>query len=96
MGSWGSMRIACYNAYHMSSMIQIRNVPDGLHRELKARAALSGMTLSDYLLDELRALAVRPTMREWLARSETWEPVDVAEPPAAALAAERDRDRGRD
>jgi plasmid stability protein len=75
----------------MSSMIQIRNVPDELHRELKVRAARTGMTLSDYLLAELRALAVRPTMREWLARSEGWESVEVGESPVAALEAERDR-----
>jgi hypothetical protein len=75
----------------MSSMIQIRNVPEELHRELKAQAARTGMTLSDYLLAELRALAVRPTMQEWLVRSETWEPVEVREPPVAAVAAERKR-----
>ncbi len=75
----------------MSSMIQIRNVPEQLHRDLKARAALTGMTLSDYLLAELRALSVRPTMQEWLARSETWEPVQVRESPAAAIASERSR-----
>jgi hypothetical protein len=75
----------------MASMIQIRNVPDELHRDLKVRAARTGMTLSDYLLAELRALAVRPTMREWLSRSETWEPIEVGETPVAALAAERDR-----
>jgi plasmid stability protein len=75
----------------MSSMIQIRNVPDELHRDLKARAARSGMTLSDYLLTELRALAVRPTMQEWLTQSETWKPVEVEISPAEALAAERDR-----
>jgi plasmid stability protein len=85
------MLSTCYHREHMSSMIQIRNVPDELHRELKARAALAGQTLSDYLLAELRALAVRPTMREWLARSEAWAPVEVGEPPAAALAAERQR-----
>jgi hypothetical protein len=61
------------------------------HRELKARAARSGMTLSDYLLAELRAPAVRPTMREWLAASNTWKPVDSPLDPAAALAAERGR-----
>jgi plasmid stability protein len=72
-------------------MIQIRNVPDELHRELKARAARSGMTLSDYLLAELRGLAVRPTMREWLAASSTWKPVESPLAPAAALAAERGR-----
>lgn len=76
----------------MASMIQIRNVPDALHRDLKARAALAGMTLSDYLLAELRALAVRPTMQEWLDRSRAWEAVEVSEPPAGALAAERGRD----
>jgi antitoxin FitA len=75
----------------MSSMIQIRNVPDELHRELKVRAARTGMTLSDYLLAELRALAVRPTMQEWLARSEAWQPVEVGESPVATLEAERDR-----
>ncbi|HTD09612.1 MAG TPA: hypothetical protein VK680_12040 [Solirubrobacteraceae bacterium] len=75
----------------MSSMIQIRNVPDALHRELKVRAAQTGMTLSDYLLAELQALAVRPTMREWLARSEGWAPVETSEPPVAVIAAERER-----
>jgi antitoxin FitA len=85
------MRLACYNAIDMASMIQIRNVPDTLHRELKVRAAQTGMTLSDYLLAELQALAVRPTMREWLARSEGWAPVETSEPPAIVIAAERER-----
>lgn len=75
----------------MASMIQIRNVPDDLHRELKARAAQSGMTLSDFLLQELGALSTRPTMKEWLGRSAGWDPVEVSESPADALAAERDR-----
>ncbi len=75
----------------MSSAIQIRNVPDALHRQLKLRAHQTGMTLSDYLLTELQALAVRPTMREWLARSEGWAPVETSEAPAAAIAAERKR-----
>ncbi|MGB2711457.1 MAG: hypothetical protein WBC33_08055 [Conexibacter sp.] len=75
----------------MGSMIQIRNVPDELHRDLKVRAARAGMTLSDFLLAELRALAARPTMREWLDRSATWDPVEVSESPVEALAAERSR-----
>jgi plasmid stability protein len=70
-------------------MIQIRNVPDQLHRELKARAALNGMTLSDYLRDELRAIAVRPTMKEWLARTETLTPVQSEMSTVQALALER-------
>ncbi len=69
-------------------MIQIRNVPDDLHRELKTRAAQNGKSLSDYLLEELRTLATRPTMQEWLDASETWEPVEVEETPAEAIAAE--------
>jgi plasmid stability protein len=73
------------------SMIQIRNVPDQLHRELKARAALNGMTLSDYLLGELRSLAARPTMHEWLAKAESLEQVESDETPAEAIAAERER-----
>lgn len=85
------MLFACNNVIRMSSAIQIRNVPDALHRELKVRAAQTGMTLSDYLLAELQALAVRPTMREWLARSEGWAPVETGESPAAAIAAERAR-----
>lgn len=45
-------------------MIQVRNVPDSLHRTLKARAALAGMSLSDFLLAEIRRLAERPSMEE--------------------------------
>ncbi len=48
----------------MSKMIQLRNVPDALHRTLKARAALAGMSLSDYLLAEIREIAERPTLSE--------------------------------
>jgi len=48
----------------MSKMVQIRNVPDALHRKLKVRAADSGQTFSDYLLAELERLAARPTRHE--------------------------------
>ena len=51
-------------------MIQIRNVPDTLHRRLKSRAALAGMSLTDYLLGELREVAERPTLDEMRARLE--------------------------
>jgi len=74
----------------MSSMIQIRNVPETLHRRLKARAALAGMSLSDYLLDEIRRVAERPTIDELRARLELRPPVTPAEPPARAVRAERD------
>lgn len=54
----------------MSRMIQIRNVPDALHRRHKARAALAGMSLSEYLLSEIRQVAERPTLDELRARLE--------------------------
>ncbi len=72
-------------------MVQIRNVPDDLHRELKVRAARAGMTLSDYLLREMRDLAVRPTMSEWLAGTDRLEPLQSEMSPAEAIRAERER-----
>ena len=51
-------------AMPMSKMIQLRNVPDVLHRTLKARAAMAGMSLSDYLLAEIKEVADRPTLAE--------------------------------
>ena len=41
------------NVLHMSKMIQIRNVPDDLHRQVKIRAAAAGMSMSDYIKREL-------------------------------------------
>ncbi len=49
-------------------MVQIRNVPEGMHRLLKARAALAGMSLSEYLLREIRQIAERPTLEEMRER----------------------------
>ena len=74
----------------MSKMIQIRNVPDELHRELKARAARAGMTLSDYLLRELRQVASRPELEDLLERIERRGPVRVPVPPSEAVRIERD------
>ncbi len=48
----------------MSRMIQIRNVPEPVHRTLKSRAAQAGMTLSDYLLSEVQGIAELPTISE--------------------------------
>ena len=59
----------------MSKMIQLRNVPDALHRRLKARAAMAGMSLSDYLLGEIRELAERPTLEELRERLHQRKPV---------------------
>lgn len=75
----------------MAVMIQIRNVPDALHRQLKSRAALAGMSLSDYLLGELRQVAERPTLDELRARLERRAKTTLAVAPAQAVRAERDR-----
>ncbi|HZX86781.1 MAG: hypothetical protein GEV13_00740 [Rhodospirillales bacterium] len=74
----------------MSTMIQIRNVPDALHRKLKSRAALAGMSLSDYLLQQIREVAARPTLEEMRARLERRSPVSVTVDPVRAVRAERD------
>ena len=50
------------------TMVQIRNVPTELHRRLKARAAIEGMSMSDYVLRELRKALDRPTRHEILER----------------------------
>ncbi len=74
----------------MSKMIQIRNVPDPLHRKLKARAALAGLSLSEYLLREAESAAERPTLEEWQKRMAGRTRVHLTESPAAAIRAERD------
>jgi plasmid stability protein len=73
------------------AMIQIRNVPDTLHRQLKSRAALAGMSLSDYLLNEIREVAERPTIAELRDRLQLRTPVVPSIAPADAVRAERDR-----
>ena len=73
----------------MSTMVQIRNVPSHLHRELKARAALEGMSLSDYLLRELRHSLDRPTLDEIRKRLSSRQPVRPHPAPAVAVRAER-------
>jgi plasmid stability protein len=75
----------------MSKMIQIRNVPDGLHRKLKSRAALEGVSLSDLLLKELEHVAERPTMKELAERLARRAPVKYKISPAEILREERSR-----
>jgi plasmid stability protein len=75
----------------MTKMIQVRNVPDALHRRLKSLAALAGMSLSDYLLKEIRDVAERPTLAEMQARLERLSRVTPSIAPADVIRAERDR-----
>jgi len=83
------MNIACEYVYRMTSL-QIREVPEELHRRLKARAALNGQSLSEYALGELRRSAERPTRQEIIERVAALAQVAVSESPADAVRAERD------
>ena len=74
----------------MPKIIQIHHIPEALHRRLKARAALAGVSLSDYLLAELRRVAERPTVEELRARLERRPAATPDVPPAEAVRAERD------
>ncbi len=75
----------------MSKMIQLRNVPDDLHRKLKARAASAGMTLSDFLIREARHAAERMTDEELRARFEAQPVQHLKISPARIIREERDR-----
>lgn len=74
----------------MTKMIQLRNVPDALHRSLKARAALAGMSLSDYLLAEIREIAERPTLAELRDRLHKRKPVSAQLDTALLVREERE------
>ena len=77
----------------MPTTIQIRNVPDNVHRTLKARAALAGMSLSDFLLAEIRGVAARPTVDELRRRIARRGVVAPSVPPAEAIRQEREAGR---
>ena len=79
----------CVTVDDMGKMIQIRHVPADLHRTLKARAALAGMSLSDYLLAELRRVAARPTREELVARLGSRDRVEIQTSIADLMAEER-------
>ena len=74
----------------MAVMVQIRNVPDDLHRKLKARAALAGMSISEYLLREIERSLARPTPEELLQRLRSHGKVNLADSVVEAVVAERE------
>lgn len=74
----------------MSSMVQIRNVPEELHRRLKARAAIEGLSMSDYVLRELRKSLDRPTRQEILERLRALPVRRLPRSAAEVIRAERD------
>jgi antitoxin FitA len=74
----------------MGVLVQIRDLPEPIHRTLKARAAASGMSLSEYLRTLLARAASRPTPDELAARIEVREPVEPAEPSEVSVRVLRD------
>ena len=73
----------------MSKTIQMRNVPDDLHRVLKSRAALEGKSLSEYLIAEIRRHAEYPTIEELRCRLRARTPVRLTVPPAQMIREDR-------
>lgn len=73
----------------MTKTIQIRNVPDDVHRTLAERAARQHRSLSDVVLDEVVRVARQPTMEEWLARVDALPPLDLGGPVAPSIRADR-------
>lgn len=71
-------------------LLQVRNVPDDVHRTLKSRAALAGMSLSEYALAELRRAAERPSRNEILERIAARPKPRLRRSPASAVRAERE------
>ena len=70
--------------------LQIRNVPDDVHRQLKSRAALAGMSLSEFALAELVRSLQRPTPQELAERIQRLPPVDIGDAAVRAIRADRD------
>ena len=74
----------------MGTMIQVRNVPEPIHRALEAKAALAGKSLSDWILGELEVLAVRPSEEELLDRLRNAEPFAIETSSAELIRRDRD------
>ena len=75
----------------MAKMIQLRHVPDDVHRRLKAQAAQEGLSLSDYLVREVRRVAERPTLHELRQRLAGRSRVATRVSPAKVVRDERER-----
>jgi antitoxin FitA len=74
----------------MSRSILLHHIPEALHRELEARAALAGLSLSDFLVRELRKTAEQPTPEEMRQRLSRLEPYTAKLSPTEVLRKERD------
>ena len=84
------MCCTCFNVLNMSVMVQIRHMPDEMHRTLKARAALEGKSLSDFILAELRRTTERPTLAEMLERLKSHPAENPIPTPTQVIREDRD------
>jgi plasmid stability protein len=84
------MCVTCKYLENMSKMIQIRNVPDDIHSILKERAAKQGITLSDFIKRELKIMAERPSMDEWLESVSRRKPIPTRKTAAQIIRELRD------
>lgn len=85
------MCTTCDHSWHMSKMIQLRNVPDSIHRQLKARAALEGLSLSDFLTREAQRIVARPSLEEMRERLAARPITILKRSPTSVVREERDR-----
>jgi hypothetical protein len=69
----------------MPKMIQIRNVPDWLHREIERRARAKGMTMTAFIQQVLEREVALPPPEEVFARVQSREPVDLGRPAAELI-----------
>jgi hypothetical protein len=88
------MRFACVKVVPMAKMVQIRNVPDRLHRELLRRAKARGIPLTRYLEEILEREVARPPREDVFARVRAAAAIDLGMPAAAIIRLERET-RGR-
>ena len=84
------MKGACFHTKHMKTMIQIRNVPEPLHRRVKARAAIEGVSMSRYILQAIERALARPSRQELLEAIRAQPEMHLDPPPADILREERD------
>jgi antitoxin FitA len=84
------MHNTCNHTNCMSTNIQIRNVPSDIHRRAKARAAIAGMSLSEFVLGELKKALRKPTREDLLKRIATYPEIDLSPSPASMVREERE------
>ena len=77
------------------SHIQVKDVPDAMHAELRRRAELAGKTIRDYVLELIRRDLAAPSREEWIESARRMRPLDLGGRAAKLIAAERGARHGR-